>query len=95
MAILHDLSREVEQVSIDEAYVDLNGTSRSQGPPEAVARRLKGEIRAATGLTCSIGLAPNKLLAKIASDFEKPDGLTIVPPESVAEFLHQAAIQGG
>ncbi len=88
MALLHTVSPLVEQVSIDEAYVDLNGTSRSQGPPEAVARRLKGEIRAATGLTCSIGLAPNKLLAKIASDFEKPDGLTIVPPESVAEFLH-------
>lgn len=88
MALIAAISPRVEQVSIDEAYIDLNGTAATQGLPEVIARRLKADIRAATGLTCSIGLAPNKLLAKIASESQKPDGLTVVPPSEVAAFLH-------
>ena len=87
MAILAGISPLVEQVSIDEAYVDLTGTEKMHGPLLEFARRLKIEIKEKTGLTCSIGLAPNKFLAKIASDLQKPDGLTIIPAAEVPVFL--------
>jgi DNA polymerase-4 len=74
-------------LSLDEAYLDV--TENSWGEPLGmnVARRLKSEIRAATGLTASAGVAPNKFLAKIASGWQKPDGLTVVAPERVEHFL--------
>jgi len=77
----------VEPLSLDEAYLDV--TENSWGEPLGmnVARRLKNEIRAATGLTASAGVAPNKFLAKIASGWQKPDGLTVVAPERVEHFL--------
>jgi DNA polymerase-4 len=77
----------VEPMSLDEAYLDV--TSNAWGEPlgTRVARRLKDEIRAATGLTASAGVAPNKFLAKIASGWQKPDGLTVIPPERVEVFL--------
>jgi DNA polymerase IV (DinB-like DNA polymerase) len=81
-----------EEASIDEAYADvssLGDVARS----EAYARALKAEILAREGLTCSIGLAPNKLVAKIASDFRKPDGLTVVRPEEVRAFLDPLRIR--
>jgi len=87
MEILRGISPLVEQVSIDEAYADITGTERLHGPPYALAHRSKAAIREATSLTCSIGMAPNKFLAKIASDFKKPDGLTILEEEQVKEFL--------
>lgn len=87
MAILAGLSPLVEQVSIDEAYLDLTGVENVHGPLPELAGRLKAEIKAGTGLTCSIGLAPNKFLAKIASDLRKPDGLTIIPAAEVPVFL--------
>ncbi len=87
MTILAGISPLVEQVSIDEAYVDLTGVEALHGPHPDLARRLKAEIMAQTGLTCSIGIAPNKFLAKIASDLEKPDGLTIIPEADVKAFL--------
>jgi len=87
MEILRGISPLVEQVSIDEAYVDISGTERLHGPSEVLARRVKEAIREATSLTCSVGIAPNKFLAKIASDFKKPDGLTILEEEQVEEFL--------
>lgn len=89
MTLVRTVSPVVEQVSIDEAYIDLNGTAALPGSAVAVARQLKEKIRAATGLTCSIGLAPNKLLAKIASDLHKPDGLTVVTLAEVPAFLQQ------
>ncbi len=92
MAILAGVSPLVEQVSIDEAYVDLTGTEKMHGPLPEFARRLKTEIKEKTGLTCSIGLAPNKFLAKIASDLHKPDGLTIIPEAEVPEFLNALPI---
>jgi DNA polymerase IV (DinB-like DNA polymerase) len=75
-----------EQVSIDEAFLDVTVTG---GYPEAerLARGFREKIRTGLGLTCSIGIGPSKVVAKIASDFEKPDGLTIVPPDRVREFL--------
>ncbi len=87
MTILAGISPLVEQVSIDEAYVDLTGVEAWHGPLLELAQRLKAEIMAQTGLTCSIGLAPNKFLAKIASDLHKPDGLTIIPAADVPAFL--------
>lgn len=87
MAVLRAASPLVEQVSVDEAYIDLSGTERIAGEPLAVARRLKAEVLAATGLTCSVGIAPNKFLAKIASDMDKPDGIFVIAPDDVARFL--------
>ncbi len=87
MTALRDFAPVVEPVSIDEAFLDLTGTTKLYGPPEAIGRRLKALIRETTGLTCSVGLAPNKLVAKIASDHDKPDGLTVVSPEAVEDFL--------
>jgi DNA polymerase-4 len=86
MAVLEAVSPLVEQVSIDEAFVDLTGTERLHGDATQSARKIKERIWAETSLTCSIGIAPNKFLAKIASDLQKPDGLTIVP-EEVQSFL--------
>ena len=87
MEILRGVSPLVEQVSIDEAFVDITGTERLHGLPYDLAQRVKASVREATSLTCSIGIAPNKFLAKIASDFKKPDGLTIVEEHQVKEFL--------
>ena len=87
MTILEGVSPVVEQVSIDEAYLDLTGVETVPGPHLELTQRLKAEIMAQTGLTCSIGLAPNKFLAKIASEFHKPNGLTIIPAAEVPAFL--------
>jgi DNA polymerase-4 len=78
MEILLSFSPLLEQVSVDEAYLDLTGTEGLWGPPERAARAIKAAVREATGLTCSVGLAPVRFLAKIASDRDKPDGLTLV-----------------
>ncbi len=79
-AVLHRFSPAMEDVGIDEAYLDLSETDR---PSEEIAAEIKKQILDETGLTCSIGIAPNKLLAKIASDMQKPDGLTILSEEDV------------
>ncbi len=77
----------VEGLSLDEAFLDVTGTGRLFGLPRALAQRLRAELRAETGLACSIGIAPVKLVAKIASDVAKPDGVVEVPPDAVREFL--------
>ena len=87
MGILADFSPLVEPVSVDEAFVDLTGTEPLFGRPEAAVRRIKARIRAEARLTASAGLAPNKFLAKVASDLEKPDGLVVVPAGEEASFL--------
>lgn len=92
MTILAGVSPVVEQVSIDEAYVDLTGLEGSFGPLPELARRLKTQIKEQTGLTCSIGLAPNKFLAKIASELHKPDGLTIIREEEAAAVLRDLPV---
>jgi DNA polymerase-4 len=86
-AIFERFTPAVEGISLDEAFLDLTGTERLFGPPEATARRLRETVRAETGLAVSVGLAPVKLVAKIASDLAKPDGMLVVPPGQVAEFL--------
>jgi DNA polymerase IV len=77
----------VEPLSLDEAYLDVTENSWGETLGMNVARRLKADIRAATGLTASAGVAPNKFLAKIASGWQKPDGLTVIAPERVEMFL--------
>jgi DNA polymerase-4 len=92
MAVLQEISPLVEQVSIDEAFMDLSGTERLHGPPAEVGRILKQRVLEAVRLTCSIGVAPNRFLAKIASDFRKPDGLTVIQPDQVAGFIERLPI---
>lgn len=87
MAILRRYSPIVEQVSIDEAYLDATGCERLFGPVQTMARAIKSEITKRTLLTCSIGVAPLKFLAKIASDIQKPDGLTVIDPRTVADMI--------
>jgi len=86
MTIIAQGADAFEEASIDEAYVDLSSLG-SMERSEAHARSLKEEIVEREGLTCSIGIGPNKLVAKIASDFRKPDGLTLVRPDEVQGFL--------
>ncbi len=85
--ILLGFSPVVEMCSIDEAFVDITGTERLFGPPEKVASMIKKRIRDGLGLVCSIGIAPNRLLAKLASSLEKPDGLVIIKREDIPELL--------
>ena len=87
MAIFRDFSPNVEQLSIDEAFLDITGTERLFGPPEDTARRLKERIRERTGLTVSVGIAANKYIAKIASGMSKPDGLFIITPGEEEKFM--------
>jgi DNA polymerase-4 len=79
MSILRDFTPMIEQVSVDEAYLDITGTEKLWGPPVNVARAIKKRVKDETRLTISVGVAPNKFLAKLASDMNKPDGLTIAP----------------
>ena len=87
MAILRRVSDVVEPVSIDEAFLDVTGSRRALGDGPAIARRLKDAIRDERRLTASVGVATSKLVAKIASDMRKPDGLVVVPPGEEAAFL--------
>ncbi len=77
----------VEPLSLDEAFLDVRGCEALFGPAPVVGRRIKERIRAETGLTASVGVAPNKFLAKLASDHGKPDGFVVLPADRVAEFL--------
>ena len=87
-AVLRQYTPVIEPLSLDEAYLDLSGSREARRQPEAVGRRLKAEVREATGgLTSSVGVATSKAVAKIASDLRKPDGLVVVPPGTEAAFL--------
>src|SRR5260221_10011018 len=93
MAILRECTPLVEPLSLDEAYLDV--TENLWGEPLAtnVAKKLKARIREEVGLTASAGGAPNKFLAKIASGWKKPDGLTVIPPGRVELFLQQLPVE--
>ncbi|MEX2207270.1 MAG: DNA polymerase IV [Myxococcota bacterium] len=86
-AVFERFTPSVEAISVDEAFLDLTGTEALFGPPERTAARLRQEVRAETGLAVSVGLAPVKLVAKIASDLAKPDGMLIVRPGESRLFL--------
>jgi DNA polymerase-4 len=93
MSILRGATPLVEPLSLDEAYLDV--TQNAWGEPLGVnvAKRVKAAILEETGLTASAGVAPNKFLAKIASGWRKPDGLTVVAPERVESFLQQLPVE--
>jgi DNA polymerase-4 len=86
-AVLTCFSPQVEMASIDEAYLDLTGTSRLLGPPLKAAHSLHDAIREATSLRCSLGLASSRLVAKISSDQAKPNGILYIVPGAEARFL--------
>lgn len=83
----------VEPLSLDEAYLDVSRNKLSLPYASEVARRIRADILAETGLTASAGVAPNKFLAKIASDWRKPNGQFVLPPEQVADFLYTLPLQ--
>ena len=87
MSLLMEFSDLVEQVSIDEAFLDVTGSRELYGSGEEIARKIKSRIYGDQRLTASVGVAGNKFVAKVASDLEKPDGLVIVPPGKEKEFL--------
>lgn len=91
--IFHRFSPLVEPLSLDEAFLDVTGSIRLFGPPEEIAAAIKKQVVTGTGLTVSAGVAPTKFVAKIASDIQKPDGLTIVPQEKVKDFLDSLSIE--
>ncbi len=93
MAILRSATPLVEPLSLDEAYLDVTENLWGQPLATEVARELKRRIRAEVGLTASAGVAPNKFLAKIASGWQKPDGLTVVSPGRVEAFLRQLPVE--
>jgi DNA polymerase-4 len=86
-AILGDYTPLVEPLSIDEAFLDVTGSTRLHGPARHIAAEIRRRIRDSTGLTCSVGVARNMFLAKLASDLRKPDALVIVPADGVQAFL--------
>ncbi|MDR0590080.1 MAG: DNA polymerase IV [Spirochaetaceae bacterium] len=87
MAIFFEFSPEVRQISIDEAFLDITGTTGLFGPPEEAAKKIKAAVRGRTGLTVSLGLASNKYVAKIASGMSKPDGTFMVAPGEEEQFM--------
>ncbi|GAA4930181.1 DNA polymerase IV [Actinoplanes utahensis] len=91
--VFHDITPIVEPLSIDEAFLDVEGLRRISGTPERIARRLRAEVRSRTGLPITVGVAPTKFLAKVASGAGKPDGLLIVPPGGELEFLHPLPVE--
>lgn len=86
-AIFHEVTDRVEPLSLDEAYLDVTENKQGERLAGKLAQWIRSEIRSRTGLTASAGVGPNKLIAKIASDLRKPDGLMIIPPEQVLQVL--------
>jgi len=91
-AIFREVTPLVEPLSLDEAYLDVTDNAWGETLGTAVAKRLKERIKGDTGLTASAGVAPNKFLAKIASGWKKPDGLTVISPERVEPFLQRLPV---
>jgi DNA polymerase-4 len=93
LVIWKDFTPLVELFSIDEAFLDVTGCERLLGDPVQIAIRIKERIWREKGLTCSVGIAPNKLLAKLGSDMRKPDGLVLISPEDVREVLEDLPVK--
>jgi DNA polymerase IV (DinB-like DNA polymerase) len=93
MDIARQYADKFEQWGIDEAFLDVTSKVKDFADAEILAERVKREIKEKEGLTCSIGVGPNKLVAKMASEFQKPDGLTVVTPEQVQSFLEPLPVR--
>jgi DNA polymerase-4 len=93
MSVFGEFSPNIHQISIDEASLDMTGTERLFGPPEQAGTAIKARVKERTGLTISIGIAPNRYLAKLASEFDKPDGLFRVHPGKEVEFLDRLELK--
>jgi len=90
---LEQFTPDIEPVSIDEAFLDITSSHHLFGTPEETCLKIKAAIKDNTGLTASLGMAPNKMTAKIASDLEKPDGLVVVDQENLLDFLHRLPVE--
>jgi DNA polymerase IV len=88
MAIFQAVTPEVEPLSLDEAFLDVAGAIRRLGRPMAIGAHIRRQVREQQGITCSVGIAPSKFVAKLASVHCKPDGLLVIPADRVLEFLH-------
>lgn len=93
MAILRELTDLVEPLSLDEAFLDVSDVTEHKGSATLMARHLRKRVRDEVGITISAGVAPNKFLAKIASDWEKPDGLFVIRPEDVEGFVASLPVE--
>lgn len=92
-AILREIAPVIQPVSIDEAFLDVTESYRQWGSATAIATAIRERVRRERGLTVSVGVGPNKLVAKIASGFDKPDGMTVVSPGHVQDFLSRLEIR--
>ena len=93
MEIIRSYSDKFEQRSIDEAYLDLSGLAKNFEEAQELAEKLKKGIFEKEGVTCSVGIGPNKIIAKMASKVKKPNGLTIIKPEEVKDFLYHLPVK--
>lgn len=93
MAVLEDASPVIEQISIDEAFLDVRGSTHLLGTPSAIARQIRSRVADEIGLPISVGVASTKFLAKIASARAKPEGLVVVPPGAELDFLHPLPVE--
>lgn len=87
MAIFGDFSPVVEPLSLDEAFLDMSGSQHIFGSPNSIGQKIKDAVREATHLNISVGIAATKYVAKVASAYDKPNGLTVVPPDQAVEWL--------
>ena len=92
-SVFHEITPLVQGLSLDEAFLDVTASQALFGDSVTIARRIKARIQEVTGLTASVGVATNKLVAKIASDLNKPDGLTIVPEARLREVLDPLSVR--
>jgi Nucleotidyltransferase/DNA polymerase involved in DNA repair len=92
MQILSEYTPLIEPLSLDEAFLDLTASEQLFGPVESIGKRIVADIQNKIGLSASIGIAPNKFLAKLASDLQKPHGFVVVTPENIAEVLENLAV---
>jgi DNA polymerase-4 len=91
--VLLSFSPLVEPISLDEAFLDVSGATTLFGVPQEIGRRIRARVREDMDLTCSVGVAPNKFLAKLGSERAKPDGLLVVPADDIEGFLHPLPVE--
>ncbi|WP_199036961.1 DNA polymerase IV [Glycomyces salinus] len=93
MAMFREYTPHVQPISVDEAFLDVSGARRFVGSPAHIAREIRRRVREEHGITCTVGIASTKFLAKLASEHAKPDGLGVVPAETELRFLHPLPIR--